>query len=77
MAILFKEHYQIPEELLVLQDVYPLNLFDESFGIWPDNLVVFKNSQLVLRGIMNLDGTRDYNHTQDLINNLQSLRYQS
>lgn len=63
MALLLKEKYQIPDEFGVYQDIYPENLFDESFGIWPDNLCVFKDSKLVFRGIINLDGTRNGSHT--------------
>ena len=32
--------------------------------MWPDNLVVFDRMNLVLRGIINLDGSRDQFHTE-------------
>jgi len=43
MAKLFKDKYNITSP--VLADVYPQNKFDESFGLWPDNMVAFQGKK--------------------------------
>jgi hypothetical protein len=50
MAQVFKEKYSVPEDLEILLDVFPQNQFDETFGIWPDNMVAFKGRTLIFRG---------------------------
>ena len=66
MARILIEKFKIPQEIEVLLDVYPANHFDESFGIWPDNMVAFDGRKLIFRGIINLDGGRDNHHSKEL-----------
>ena len=72
---MFKEKYDIPDEFPVLQDVYPNNLLDETFGIWPDNMIAFKDSKLVYRGVIRLDGSRDRSHSKYLEENINKYKY--
>ncbi|CAD8087211.1 unnamed protein product [Paramecium primaurelia] len=75
MAQILKTKYNIPDEFPIYQDIYPQNLFDESFGIWPDNLCVFKDGKLIYRGIINLDGTRKESHSKELEEWLDNFKY--
>lgn len=63
MAKILKDKYCVPDNLEIFQDIYPKNEFDESFGIWPDNMVAFSGKKLIYRGIINLDGSRENNHS--------------
>ncbi|CAD8092622.1 unnamed protein product [Paramecium primaurelia] len=75
MAKKLKEQYQIPDDFEIYLDIFPQNLFDETFGIWPDNMVIFKECKFIWRGIVNLDGSRDKYHSKLLEDNLQKLKY--
>lgn len=62
----FVDKFEIPDSFEILVDVFPENLFDETFGIWPDNTIVFKDGKFVMRGVINLDGSRNGQHTLDV-----------
>ena len=55
--------------------MYPNNLFDETFGIWPDNMIVFKECKFFWRGTVNLDGSRENSHSKVLEKHLDKLKY--
>jgi len=55
--------------------VYPHNLFDENFGIWPDNMIVCKEGKFIWRGIINLDGSRNGNHTRSFKESIGKFKY--
>ncbi|CAD8101592.1 unnamed protein product [Paramecium primaurelia] len=75
MAKMLQEQFHIPKDLDVYQDQFPDNLFDESFGIWPFNMVVFKECKFIWRGILNLEGLKEKYHSKQLENHLQNLKY--
>ena len=50
-------------------------MFDETFGIWPDNMVVFKDCKFIWRGVVNLDGSRDKYHSKSLEDQLDKFKY--
>lgn len=75
MAKKFKDKYGVPDALPIILDVYPQNQFDETFGIWPDNMVAFKNGKFIFRGVICLDGSRQKSHSQQLLELLATFKY--
>lgn len=72
---MFKDKYNLPDEFPILQDVYPNNLLDETFGMWPDNMVALKDGKLIYRGVIKLDGSRDRSHSKYLEEHMDRFKY--
>jgi len=70
MAKLFETEFDIVE-CPILLDIMPNDKFDVTFGMWPDNMVAFKNGEFIFRGCIFLDGSRPVPHTIQLRNYIE------